>query len=92
MSNPFKTMTVGALLAIGVSFVLIIYAEASPALDRNAFRLGSATRHGGSMEMQQGMMGQPSQMMGGCSSMMQSQNQPPNSQFRKPQQQPSQNE
>ena len=88
MSNLLKTVATGALLAVGLASVSVVYAEQSPSGDASASHMGTGKRNGGMMGMQGGMMGQMGGIMDGCNSMMQGRNQPPNSQFRKPSQPP----
>jgi hypothetical protein len=71
-SNPIKISAAGALLAIGLAFTSAVYAEQSPAPERDDAHMGMGMRHGGMMGMQGGMMGQMGQMLEACGNMMQS--------------------
>ena len=88
MSNRFRIIAAGALLAIGLASVSAVYAEQSPSADRSE----TGVQHHGMMGTQGGMMGmggmmeQMGQMMESCNNMMQSRNQAPNSQFHNPSQ------
>ncbi len=86
MSNLLKTVAGGALLAIGIASVSVVYAEQSPSGGASDSRMGLGMRNGGMMGMQGGMTGPMGGMMDGCNNMMQGRNQPPNSQFHKPSQ------
>lgn len=111
MSDLFRRIAFGALIAGGLAFAPAVYAQQSASgadrtpslmggmqgsatmgmrgdmMDGND-RKGSRDENGGRSGMTGMMMGGVGQMMDGCGSMMQSHNQPPNSQFHKPSQQP----
>ena len=82
MSNMFKTIAAGALLAASLAFGPAVYAEQGP--NTGSPHMGTGMPHGGMMGMPGGMMDQMSRMMEGCNAMMESMNRPPNSRFHKP--------
>lgn len=101
MSELFRRIAFGALIAGGLAFAPAVYAaqsasgaERTPSLmgmhggimDRNDGE-GSRAENDGRSGMTGMMMGGMGQRTDGCSSMMESDNRPPNSQFRKPSEQ-----
>src|SRR5258708_6928642 len=86
MSNRFRIIAAGALLAIGLASASAVYAEQSPSADRSE----TGVQHHGMMGTQGGMMGmggrreKMGQMMESGNNRMKSQNQAPNSQSHNP--------